>query len=275
MTTSGNPLRRQPRRRGQLLPSDTIVYDHCGHGTHVAGIIAGNGSLSTGSAIRTPSTASPATPTWSTCRVLDQNGQGTRQPGRLRPPVGGRQQGATYNIRVINLSLGHPVGESYTTDPLCQAVEAAYKAGIVVVCAAGNNGRLNSGQHGRRGQRRLGNGLRLHQLARQRPVCHHRRGHQETWTAYRADDTHRHLFQPGPDPPGPGDEARPGRPRQPGHLHWTRRATATSATATAATISCLTSDVCQDGEQRPPSNAYCHAVRHLHGGAGRLRARRR
>ena len=28
-----------------------------------------------------------------------------------------------YSIRVINLSLGHPVGESYTTDPLCQAVE--------------------------------------------------------------------------------------------------------------------------------------------------------
>ena len=41
----------------------------------------------------------------------------------------------------MNLSLGHPVGESYTTDPLCQAVEAAWKAGIVVVCAAGNNGR--------------------------------------------------------------------------------------------------------------------------------------
>ena len=49
---------------------------------------------------------------------------------------------AKYNIQVMNLSLGHPVGESYTTDPLCQAVEAAWKAGIVVVCAAGNDGRL-------------------------------------------------------------------------------------------------------------------------------------
>ncbi len=47
-----------------------------------------------------------------------------------------------YNIRVINLPLGRPVLESYQEDPLCQAVEAAWKVGIVVVVAAGNNGRL-------------------------------------------------------------------------------------------------------------------------------------
>jgi serine protease AprX len=44
----------------------------------------------------------------------------------------------------MNLSLGRPVYESYTLDPLCQAVEAAWKAGIVVVVAAGNEGRDNS-----------------------------------------------------------------------------------------------------------------------------------
>ena len=48
-----------------------------------------------------------------------------------------------YNIRVMNLSLGRPVYESYVLDPLCQAVEAAWKAGIVVVVAAGNDGRTN------------------------------------------------------------------------------------------------------------------------------------
>ena len=48
----------------------------------------------------------------------------------------------TYNIRVINMSLGRPVFESYTLDPVDQAVEAAWQAGIVVVCAAGNNGRF-------------------------------------------------------------------------------------------------------------------------------------
>ena len=49
-----------------------------------------------------------------------------------------------YNIRVINLSLGRPVFEAAALDPLCQAVEAAWNAGIVVVVAAGNEGRNNS-----------------------------------------------------------------------------------------------------------------------------------
>src|SRR5205814_3934420 len=51
---------------------------------------------------------------------------------------------STYNIRVINLSLGRQVYESYTLDPLCQAVEAAWNSGIVVLAAAGNQGRNNS-----------------------------------------------------------------------------------------------------------------------------------
>ena len=75
-------------------------------------------------------------------RVLDANGQGS-----LSNVLAGIQwvvaNQSTDNIRVLNLSLGHPVSESYTTDPLCQAVEPAWKAGIVVVCAAGNNGRTN------------------------------------------------------------------------------------------------------------------------------------
>ncbi len=51
---------------------------------------------------------------------------------------------STWNIQVLNLSLGRPVYESYTVDPLCQAVEAAWNAGITVVVAAGNDGRNNS-----------------------------------------------------------------------------------------------------------------------------------
>ncbi|MGC2694408.1 MAG: S8 family serine peptidase, partial [Candidatus Angelobacter sp.] len=49
----------------------------------------------------------------------------------------------TYNIRVINLSLGRGIPASYTQDPLCQAVEAAWNSGILVVVAAGNYGRLS------------------------------------------------------------------------------------------------------------------------------------
>ena len=46
----------------------------------------------------------------------------------------------TYGIDVINLSLGHPIYEPAATDPLVQAVEAAVRAGIVVVASAGNMG---------------------------------------------------------------------------------------------------------------------------------------
>jgi Subtilase family. len=43
-------------------------------------------------------------------------------------------------VDVINLSLGHPIYEPAATDPLVQAVEAAVRAGIVVVAAGGNYG---------------------------------------------------------------------------------------------------------------------------------------
>ena len=46
-----------------------------------------------------------------------------------------------YSIRVANFSLGQTVQESVATDPLVQAVEQLWDAGIVVVCSAGNNGR--------------------------------------------------------------------------------------------------------------------------------------
>ncbi|MBL8170819.1 MAG: S8 family serine peptidase [Acidobacteria bacterium] len=50
-----------------------------------------------------------------------------------------------YNIRVVNVSCGGDYEASYLTDGLSQAAEAAVRAGIVVVCAAGNAG--HSGDH--------------------------------------------------------------------------------------------------------------------------------
>src|SRR6185436_8607390 len=47
---------------------------------------------------------------------------------------------AAYNIRVINLSLGAPAPVSYHVDPLSAAVEIAWRRGLVVVAASGNNG---------------------------------------------------------------------------------------------------------------------------------------
>src|SRR5262249_22598826 len=53
---------------------------------------------------------------------------------------------ATYNIRVINLSLGHAPFEPYTTDPLCGLVEQAVPNGMAVVASAGNYGKSTNGQ---------------------------------------------------------------------------------------------------------------------------------
>ena len=47
----------------------------------------------------------------------------------------------TYNIRVVNLSVGAAVTESYLTDPLTLAAKRVVDAGIVVVTAAGNLGK--------------------------------------------------------------------------------------------------------------------------------------
>ncbi len=62
------------------------------------------------------------------------------------PASNGSSRIATrYNIRAINLSLGHPVTEPSTTDPLCLAVMKAATAGIVVIASAGNAGKTDDG----------------------------------------------------------------------------------------------------------------------------------
>src|SRR5271165_5631892 len=116
--------------------SSGAQYDLYGHGTHVAGIIAGNGSLSGGQYEGVAPGAQLVD-----LRALDQNGAGT-DSGVIAAIQEAITLQSTYNIRVISMSLGRPIFESYTLDPVDQAVEAAWKAGIVVVAAAGNNGRF-------------------------------------------------------------------------------------------------------------------------------------
>ena len=131
-----------------FVPAATSAVDAYGHGTHVAGIIGGNGSASVaGTGYNQQITGIAPNVNIINLRVLDQNGAGTDSQviAAIQRAI---QLQSQYNIRVINLSLGRPVYESYTLDPLCQAVEQAWGAGIVVVVAAGNNGRDNS-QHTR------------------------------------------------------------------------------------------------------------------------------
>ena len=127
----------------QSFVSGLDASDQYGHGTHVAGIVGSNGASSTGPNFKRDFKGVAPNANILNFRVLDANGS-----GYVSDVISAIDQAiqlqSTYNIRVINLSLGTPVYESYTLDPLCQAVEAAWKAGIVVVAAAGNYGRSNT-----------------------------------------------------------------------------------------------------------------------------------
>ncbi len=126
-----------------FVPNDSSTSDVFGHGTHVAGIAAGTGKNSTGSSYsRTFKGIAPKARIIN-LRVLNQYGVGSDSAviSAIQKAIALKD---TYKIRVINLSLGRQVFESYKLDPLCQAVEQAWQAGIVVVVAAGNQGRNNS-----------------------------------------------------------------------------------------------------------------------------------
>src|SRR6266700_6904560 len=126
-----------------FVPGTTDTSDLYGHGTHVAGIIASQGWFSTGGNFTHTFKGIAPNANIINLRALDQNGFGTDSSviAAIQAAISLKSQ---YNIRVINLSLGRQAYESYTLDPLCQAVETAWKAGIVVVAAAGNQGRNDS-----------------------------------------------------------------------------------------------------------------------------------
>jgi serine protease AprX len=115
-------------------------HDDYGHGTHVAGIIAGNGLDSDGARTGIAPGAHLVV-----LKVLDETGRGfvSNVIAAIDHAVARRD---ALNLRVINLSVATGVYESYHTDPLTLAAERAVRAGITVVAAAGNNGRSPEGK---------------------------------------------------------------------------------------------------------------------------------
>jgi serine protease AprX len=126
-----------------LVTGDALASDTFGHGTHVAGAIAGNGGAAQGvTSLYTGGIAPGA-------KLINVRVLGPDGVGLTSDVIAGIDwaiaHSSAYNIRVINLSLGHPVTEPAATDPLCEAVERAVRAGIVVVAAAGNYGVADDG----------------------------------------------------------------------------------------------------------------------------------
>jgi len=108
--------------------------DEYGHGSHVAGIIAGNGTASNGK-------YQGVAPGVNLLNIRVSNDQGMTYTSDV---VDGLQwiydNKDAYNIRVVNLSINSTAPESYHTNPLDAAVEILWFNGITVVVAAGNNG---------------------------------------------------------------------------------------------------------------------------------------
>lgn len=107
-------------------------YDDEGHGSHVAGIIAGNGVDSAGRQVGIAPAASLVV-----LKVLDAQGQGS-----ISQVIAALDwvatHGSRHHIRVVNLSVGAEVTGSAWTDPLALAARRVTERGIIVVAAAGN-----------------------------------------------------------------------------------------------------------------------------------------
>src|SRR5256714_5384475 len=127
--------------------------DPYGHGSHVASSAAG---VSTASGNTYQGIAYNASVI--NLRVLDKNGVGSTSvllnalnwilsPADPTKAVSSSNplNKDKYNDRVVNMSLGAPAVSSYRNDPVCRASRALVDAGIVVVAAAGNNGKDANG----------------------------------------------------------------------------------------------------------------------------------
>ncbi|WP_100398921.1 S8 family peptidase [Bacillus sp. FJAT-44742] len=122
-----------------FIDNRNTPYDDNGHGTHVAGCAAGDGRASNGR-YKAPAPESRIIGV----KVLNKGGAGS-----LETVMRGIQWCIDYNennqdqpIHIMNLSLGSasPRYDDESEDPMVKMVQAAWKEGIVVVAAAGNEG---------------------------------------------------------------------------------------------------------------------------------------
>ncbi|MCE7989867.1 MAG: hypothetical protein DYG89_52640 [Caldilinea sp. CFX5] len=115
---------------GAVLPDD-----YYGHGTHIAGAVAGSGQASNGVYLGVAPEAQLID-----VRVMNDHGH-----GNTSDVIRGLQwiydHRHTYNIRVVNLSLNSRVPESYHHSALNAALEVLWFNNVVAVVSAGNGGK--------------------------------------------------------------------------------------------------------------------------------------
>ncbi|MCX6549757.1 MAG: S8 family serine peptidase, partial [Acidobacteria bacterium] len=117
------------------------LTDRFGHGTHIADVIAGTDvAVPAAGANGTIGGVAPGARIVS-LKVLQADGSGSSSDV-IRAMQWVLKNGRKLGVRVVNLSMGHPVFESYTEDPLCQAAQKLVDAGFIVVASAGNYGKV-------------------------------------------------------------------------------------------------------------------------------------
>ena len=117
-----------------FLSYKRLPYDDNGHGTHVAGLLAGNGTASMGKYRG----AAPGCGIIS-LKVLDRYGNGS-QEDVLRAFRWIREYRQQYRIRVVNIPVGTTCNSKKDHTELLEKVEQLWDEGMVVVAAAGNQG---------------------------------------------------------------------------------------------------------------------------------------
>ena len=125
--------------------SDDLAHqDGFGHGTHMAGIIAGRDEEAVRPYVNDTTSFIGVAPEARIVSVKVGDGTGAVDVTQIIAGIDwviahARSDG--LNIRVLNLSVGSPSTLPYWSDPIAYAAERAWKAGIVVVAAAGNDGK--------------------------------------------------------------------------------------------------------------------------------------
>ncbi|HHY06019.1 MAG TPA: S8 family peptidase [Clostridia bacterium] len=120
-----------------FVNKQTTSYDDNGHGTHCAGSAAGNGYASAGK-YKGPAHEAKIV----SLKILNKMGLG-KSSTAIEAVEWILAYKKKFNIKIISLSLGYKATVSYREDPLCQALEKAWQAGIVICTAAGNDGPEN------------------------------------------------------------------------------------------------------------------------------------
>ena len=123
--------------------SNLRYLDTFGHGTHMAGIIAGRDALVTDSSVNDPRYFVGVAPDANLISVKVATSDGAVDVSQVIAGIDwvvAHRNDPGLNIRVINLSYGTDSVQPYQVDPLAHAVEMAWRKGIVVVVAAGNDG---------------------------------------------------------------------------------------------------------------------------------------